>query len=72
MPCRVKTFSTQTFNLAVNLYPDDESISSEIIERISEVWREAIELGKSSGTTDGTEVAKKAEDYLAELLESRK
>ena len=71
LPEALEVAAKAAFYLAANLYPDNESVCSEIMERIAEVMREAIELGKASGTTDGAVVARKAEEYLAVLQESK-
>ena len=47
------------------------SADAQIIESLEQVWREAIDLGKASGTKDGAAVVNKAKQYLAELLESK-
>ena len=47
------------------------SADAQIIESLEQVWREAIDLGKASGTKVGAAVVNKAKQYLAELLESK-
>ncbi|MDF1541108.1 MAG: hypothetical protein P1Q69_19580 [Candidatus Thorarchaeota archaeon] len=71
LPDALEVGAKAAFNLAVNIEPIEENTSDEDIEKAADVWRAAIELGEASGTSDGTGVAKKAQQYLAELLERK-
>jgi hypothetical protein len=71
MPDALEVAAKAAFNLAANLEPEEGSGSTQDIEIVIELWREAIDLGKASGTGDGAGVAGKAESYLAELLKRK-
>jgi hypothetical protein len=60
MPDALEVAAMAAFNLAGNLETGEES----------DVWREAIELGKASGTKDGKHVAERALHYLTLALDN--